>query len=169
MATRGAADAAERVFDVIFECDAVNTGRMRTDMRARMVQPEQCTFDLATDEGAMHGGDNSAPTPLMLFAGGLAACLMTQLRAFAKRLRVPVGEIRLSTRLHWVGRQRGREPYVSEPVRFSIDIEMASEAPLDDQKRLIEAAKKGCFVEQTLMRPNAVAHRLKADGGWIEV
>lgn len=159
---------AERVFDVIFTCDAVNGGTMRTDMQATMVEPDHATFDLATDEGAFHGGGGTAPTPLMLFAGGLSACLMTQLRAFSKRLRVDAGAIRLHTRLHWRGRQRGREPYVTEPVAFTIDIEMDGAASLEDRLRLIEAAKKGCFVEQTLMRPNTIAHRLKHAESWVD-
>ena len=73
-------------FDVVFECDAVNPGRMRTDMQVRMLEPDPFECELATDEMGFHGGDGSAPTPLMLFSGGLAACLMTQLRAFSKRL-----------------------------------------------------------------------------------
>ena len=100
-------------FDVIFECDAINPGRMRTDMKVRMLEPDPFECDLATDEMGFHGGDGSAPTPLMLFAGGLSACLMTQLRAFSKRLKVDVGEIKLATRLHWQGFQKGREPYVT--------------------------------------------------------
>jgi uncharacterized OsmC-like protein len=159
---------ADRVFDVIFTCEARNAGTMRTDMRATMIAPDHAAFDLASDEGPFHGGAGSAPTPLMLFAAGLASCLMTQLRAFSKRLRIDAGAITLQTRLHWRGRQRGREPYVTEPVGFSIDIEMAGSAPVADRLRLIEAAKLGCFVEQTLMRPNAIAHRLKDGERWVD-
>jgi uncharacterized OsmC-like protein len=162
------AAAVERTFDVVFECDAVNDGRMRTEMVARMVEPDRMEFALATDEGDFHGGDGSAPTPLMLFAGGLASCLMTQLRAFSKRLRIEAGAIRLSTRLHWQGRQRGREPYVTAPVGFEIDIEIDGAASDADKLRLIEAAKNGCFGEQTLARPNTIRHRLKAGNDWLD-
>ena len=168
MADEARGQGEERVFDVVFTCAAHNAKGMRTDMRAVMVEPDHAEFDLATDEGAFHGGGGTAPTPLMLFAGGLAACLMTQLRAFSKRLRIDVGAITLNTRLHWRGRQRGREPYVTEPVGFSIDIELEGTASLEDRLRLIEAAKKGCFVEQTLMRPNAIAHRLKDGETWVD-
>ena len=105
----------------------------------------------------------------MLFSGGLAACLMTQLRAFSKRLKVDVGEIKLATRLHWQGFQKGREPYVTEPVSFEIDIDMAGSASTQERIELIEAAKQGCFVEQTLMRPNIIGHRLKVDNDWVKV
>ncbi len=156
-------------FDVIFECDAVNAGKMRTDMKVRMLEPDPFECELATDEMGFHGGDGSAPTPLMLFSGGLAACLMTQLRAFSKRLKVDVGEIRLATRLHWQGFQKGREPYKTEPVSFEIDIVMEGSASTQEKIELIEAAKKGCFVEQTLIRPNIVGHRLRVNNDWVQV
>ncbi len=156
-------------FDVVFECDAVNPGRMRTDMQVRMLEPDPFECELATDEMGFHGGDGSAPTPLMLFSGGLAACLMTQLRAFSKRLKVDVGEIKLATRLHWQGVQKGREPYETEPVSFEIDIDMEGSASTQQRIELIEAAKKGCFVEQTLMRPNIIGHRLKVGNDWVQV
>ena len=162
-------ESDEHSFAVTFTCDAVNEAKMRTDMVVRMIEPETAEFALATDEGGLHGGAGTAPTPLMLFAGGLTACLMTQLRAFSRRLDVEVGRIALSTRLEWRARQQGRAPYVSEPVGFAIDIEIESDAPVAEQKRLIEAAKKGCFVEQTLMRPNTIAHRLKTAEGWRDV
>ena len=42
-------------FDVIFECDAINPGRMRTDMKVRMLEPDPFECDLATDEMGFHG------------------------------------------------------------------------------------------------------------------
>ena len=83
----------ERVFDVSFTCQATNDAGMRTDMMARMIAPDTMEFALASDEGAFHVGGGTAPTPLMLFAGGLTSCLMTQLRAFSKRLRIDAGRL----------------------------------------------------------------------------
>jgi uncharacterized OsmC-like protein len=159
----------ERVFDVVFTCDATNDGGMRTDMTARMVKPDVMEFSLASDEGAFHGGGGTAPTPLMLFAGGLSSCLMTQLRAFSKRLRIDAGRIELKTRLHWEGRQTGRDPYVTRPVSFEIDIEMDGSASEEERCRLIAAAKLGCFVEQTLVQANTIRHRLKTEEGWTDL
>ncbi|WP_372921602.1 OsmC-related (seleno)protein [Roseovarius sp.] len=156
-------------FDVIFECDAHNAGGMRTDMAVRMVKPDLMEFALASDEGSFHGGGGTAPPPLTYFAAGLASCLMTQLRAFSKRLRIEVGEMKISTRCHWQGEQTGREPYVTAPVGFDLDIEIGTDAPLEEQLRLIETAKKGCFIEQTLVRENIIAHRLKVGEDWHDV
>ncbi len=160
---------AEKRFDVIFECEGVNAGGLRNDLAVRMIEPEPMEFTLATDEGAFHGGGGTAPVPLALFAGGLAGCIMTQIRAFSKRLGIPVTTIKLRCRLHWEGRQRGRDPYVSDPVGFSIDIDLDGDASDEDRARLIEAAKNGCFIERTSMRPNAVAHRLRTQRGWMEL
>jgi hypothetical protein len=119
------------------------------------------------DEGAFHGAAGSAHAADAVRRRALVACPMTQLRASSKRLRIEAGEITLRTRLHWRGRQRGCESYVTEPVAFSIDIEMEWAASVPDRLRLIKAAKKGCFVEQTLMRPNTIAHRLKDGERWV--
>ena len=156
-------------FDVVFECEALNADRMRTDMVVRMTRPDEMRFEMASDEGAFHGGGGTAPLPLAYFAAGLASCLTTQIRAFSKRLRIEVGAIRVGARCHWRGHQEGRAPYVTEPVGFALDVELDSPAPAADQVRLIEAAKKGCFIEQTLARPNAIAHRLRTGEGWIDV
>lgn len=160
---------ATHQFDVVFECTARNSGRMRTEMTVRMVQPEKAEYQLASDEGTFHGGDGTAPPPLTYFAAGLASCLMTQLRAFSKRLRIDVAEIVIDTRCHWIGEQEGRAPYVTQPKAFTLDIAMQTQASLADQVRLLEAGKKGCFIEQTLCRENAVGHRLKTAEGWLDV
>lgn len=162
-------DSAEvKHFDVVFDCAAHSTGKMRNDITVRMVEPFPETFEMATDEGPFHGGDASAPPPLAYFTAGLAGCIMTQIRAFSKRMRIPIAGVKVAARLHWRGEQVGRDPYVTGPVGFSLDIELDSDAETDDQLRLIAAAKKGCFIEQTLAQPNSVAHRLKVGDNWIE-
>lgn len=161
--------ATVKTFDVIFACTATNPKGMRTDMSVRMVKPDMMEFELASDEGAFHGGGGTAPPPLAYFAAGLASCLITQLRAFSKRLRIDVGEIKVEAQCHWTGEQSGREPYVTQPQSFTLDISLESEAPLEEQRRLIEAGKKGCFIEQTLCRENTIGHRLKTGDGWVDV
>jgi uncharacterized OsmC-like protein len=162
-------DSAEvKQFDVVFDCAAHSTGKMRNDITVRMVEPFVESFEMATDEGPFHGGDSSAPPPLAYFTAGFAGCIMTQIRAFSKRMRIPIDGVKVAARLHWWGEQVGRDPYVTGPVGFSLDIDLATEATVDDQLRLIAAAKKGCFIEQTLAQPNRVTHRLKVGDTWID-
>jgi uncharacterized OsmC-like protein len=105
---------------------------------------------------------------LAYFASGLTACVMTQLRAFSRRLDIPLAEFSVNTRCHWEARQRGNTPYESAPIEFTLDIELGGDALEVDKRRLIAAAAKGCFIEQSL-KPGIVKHRLKIGGDWVEV
>jgi uncharacterized OsmC-like protein len=154
-----------KTFDVIFEGTGTSSGKMRNDIHVVWPMMQE-TFDLATDEGPFHGGDGTAPPPLALFTAALTGCLMTQIRAFAKRLRTPIGTVTVKARLHWTGEQTGNDPYVTAPVGFDLDIDLDSSASKDEQLSLIAAAKKGCFIETTLMQGLAVGHRIKVNDDW---
>ena len=52
-------------FDVQFAFYGEAVGKMRNEVRVVSTAPTSGgTFDIATDEGPMHGGDGTAPTPL---------------------------------------------------------------------------------------------------------
>ena len=153
---------------VQFNCTGTAVGKMRNELDVRMVKPFEERFELASDEGAFHGGDASAPPPLALFVGGLTGCIMTQIRAFAKRLRVSISDLSVDVRVQWDWAAKDRV-YETAPKAFEIDIFLESDDPLEDQLRLIEAAKKGCFLEQTLGVSNTIKHRLRRDGDWVLV
>ncbi|MCC2099060.1 MAG: OsmC family protein [Hyphomicrobiales bacterium] len=151
---------------VVFSGRGVSSGKMRNDITVSWGHE---SWDLPTDEGAFHGGDGTAPPPLSYFTSAFIGCIMTQLRAFSKRLAIPLHGCAVSARIEWVAEQEGRNPYISSPVSLCLDIELDTPAGLDDRKRLVEAAKKGCFIDQTLAIANQVSHRLKAGEDWIEV
>ena len=155
----------EKRFDIEFRGIGRATGKMRNDICVRFETMNE-SFELATDEGGFHGGDGTAPPPLAYFTAALVGCVMTQIRAFSKRLKIPVGTVEVRAHLHWEGRQTGREPYVTAPVGFSLDIDLDSEASAEDQHRLIAAAKAGCFIEQTLKQGLEVGHRLRIGDDW---
>lgn len=156
--------------EVVMECEGRTVGKTRNETTVRLLGPGGTTFEIASDEGSYpHGGDASAPSPLALFSASLVTCLLVQVKQFAKRLRIDVRDVQAKARLHWVAEMEGRGPYVSRPVGFSIDLEVDSDAPTDEIIKLISAAKKGCFVEQTLARPNSIAHRLRVGDHWLEV
>ncbi len=154
-----------KTFEVIFEGTGTSSGKMRNDIRVDWPMMKE-SFDLATDEGPFHGGDGTAPPPLALFTAALTGCLMTQIRAFAKRLKIDIGTVTVNAKLHWKGEQEGNAPYTTAPVGFDLDVDLDSSASASDQQRLIQAAKKGCFIETTLMQGLNVGHRIKVDGGW---
>ncbi|MFK7876704.1 MAG: OsmC-related (seleno)protein [Paracoccaceae bacterium] len=158
-------DPEVKTFDVIFEGTGTASGKMRNDIKVDFPMMNE-TFDLATDEGSFHGGDGTAPPPLALFTAALTGCIMTQIRAFSKRLKIPIGQVKVNTRLHWRAEQVGMDPYTTAPVGFHLDIDFDSSAPHEDQMRLLAAAKKGCFIETTLMQGLEVGHRLQIGGTW---
>ena len=153
---------------VAFTCTGRATGKMRNELDVRMVEPMEERFTLATDEGPFHGGDASAPPPLALFIGGLTGCIMTQIRAFAKRLGVTLNELQVDARVEWDWAKADRV-YETAPKSFHLDIPIDSNDPADAQLELIKAAKKGCFIEQTLGQSNVITHRMKTEAGWVAV
>ncbi len=153
---------------VQFDCTGRAVGKMRNELDVRMVQPMQEQFQLASDEGPFHGGDASAPPPLALFVAGLTGCIMTQVRAFAKRLGVPLNDLTVDVRVQWDWAARDRV-YETAPRSFEVDLNIDSDAPLADQLALIDSARKGCFIEQTLGRSNTINHRLKQGDAWVRV
>jgi len=158
----------EKSFLIEIEATGKSEGKMRNVITSKFARPGAETWEMATDEGAFHGGDSTAPPPLAYFATGLVGCLMTQIRAFSKRLKIPVRGVQTTARIVWKGFQTGNEPYQTEPVSMEIDLDIDSDASLEDLKTLIEAAKRGCFIEQTLVRPNVIAHRFKVGDEWID-
>ena len=89
-------------FDVIFECDAINPGRMRTDMKVRMLEPDPFECDLATDEMGFHGStldyhhrSNSYMNEVMDDREGLPITLSILFIELADRLDIPVSGLGL--------------------------------------------------------------------------
>ncbi|MFC4671369.1 OsmC-related (seleno)protein [Seohaeicola nanhaiensis] len=154
---------------VQFNCTGTAVGKMRNELAVQMVQPfEEEVHHIATDEGSFHGGEASAPPPLALFVAGLTGCLMTQIRAFARRLGVTLDDLRVETRVIWDWRKTGRT-YETAPNSFEIDVLIESPDSTEKVAALIAAAQKGCFLEQTLGRANTLRHRLKRGGSWIDL
>ena len=160
--------AGKKNFEVVFEGVGRSSGKMRNDISVEWPMMKE-RFELATDEGPFHGGDGTAPPPLALFTAALTGCLMTQIRAFAKRLDTPIRSVEVKARLHWTGEQEGDGPYETAPVAFDLDVDIDSDAPAEDLERLLDCAKKGCFIEQTLAKGLVVGHRLKVGDEWRAV
>lgn len=155
-------------FDVIFQGHGRASGKMRNDISVDWPMMKE-TFDLATDEGPFHGGDGTAPPPLALFTAALTGCIMTQIRAFAKRLSITIDRLDVHAKMHWQGEQMGNDPYVTAPVAFGLDIEIESSATQDELRHLLDCARKGCFIEQSLAQGVIVEHRLKTGDTWLRM
>tara|TARA_B110000908_G_scaffold114374_1_gene134091 strand:+ start:2380 stop:2874 length:495 start_codon:yes stop_codon:yes gene_type:complete len=154
-------------FNLIFKGNAINTGSMRNDIDVIFESMDE-RFQLATDEGAFHGGKGTAPPPLALFTASLCGCVMTQIKAFGKKLNIQVSEIKIDATMEWNGTITDEGPYLAECKGYNLDIDIISNETLDRKKKLLNAAIKGCFIEASL-KPGLVKHRLKNNDNWISV
>jgi len=154
-------------FNLIFKGNAINTGSMRNDIDVIFESMDE-RFQLATDEGAFHGGKGTAPPPLALFTASLCGCVMTQIKAFGKKLNIEVSEIKIDATMEWNGTITDEGPYLAECKGYNLDIDIISNETLDRKKKLLNAAIKGCFIEASL-KPGLVKHRLKNKDNWISV
>lgn len=161
-------DSMPQTAQVQFNCTGTAVGKMRNELAVEMVQPFHESFQLASDEGSFHGGDASAPPPLALFVAGLTGCLMTQIRAFAKRLGVTLADLKVETRVIWDWQKAGRV-YETAPRSFEIDVLIDSPDSFDKTVALVRAAQKGCFLEQTLGQQNTIRHRVLRGTDYVEI
>ncbi len=151
---------------VRFELAAVAIGKRRNEVQVGMVRPRLLRkWDLASDEAAFHGGEETAPKPLAIFATGILTCFMTQMRTFARDCGVEVQGLRTTAAVDWTAQRNGLAPYVALPGRMQIDIELDTQAPIEAQKLLVKTAARGCFAEAMLREPPL--HRLWHGSDWI--
>ena len=154
-------------FTLKFTGNATNKGSMRNDIDVSFESMNE-TFKLATDEGAFHGGKGTAPPPLALFTASLCGCIMTQIKAFGKKLKIEVNEIEIDASMEWQGEVLEEGPYKASCDGYNLDIDIISEESIERKKKLLEAAIKGCFIEASL-KPGIVKHRLKDKENWVSV
>ena len=154
-------------FTLKFTGNASNKGSMRNNIDVSFESMNE-TFKLATDEGAFHGGKGTAPPPLALFTASLCGCIMTQIKAFGKKLKIEVNEIEIDASMEWKGEVLEEGPYKASCDGYSLDIDIISEEPIERKKKLLEAAINGCFIEASL-KPGIVKHRLKDKENWLSI
>lgn len=152
------------VFEVVFGACGKAVGKLRNEVTVTAQQPFRTTNMLATDEGPFQGGEGTAPTPLEYFLTGLVGCLMTQIRVFARRLKVRIDDLEVDCHAHWSAHKDDVGPYQGRPEQFRIDVRISSPEPRDRIEELVQAARRGCFVEATLGQENVIAHSLEIIG-----
>ena len=158
---------SNKSFTLKFTGNATNKESMRNDIEVSFESMNE-TFKLATDEGAFHGGKGTAPPPLALFTASLCGCIMTQIKAFGKKLKIEVNEIEIDASMEWKGEVLEEGPYKASCDGYNLDIDIISEEPIERKKKLLEAAINGCFIEASL-KPGIVKHRLKDKENWLSI
>jgi uncharacterized OsmC-like protein len=122
-------------------------------------------FEVLSDEGAIVGGDGTAPTPLSLFVSAVGFAVLTDLvRAFAVR-DVAVQDLRLEIEADFpLGAKYGGEDVGVEAseVRWTVDIRSA--APREEIDAAIAWAERFCHAVHSLRRPVPAVGRYRVDG-----
>ena len=158
-------DAVDTIFEVLFESEGVCVGKLRNEVTNTAHKPFRARRMLATDEGHFQGGEDTSATPLEFFLTGLVGCLMTQIRVFARRMKVEVRGLTVNCRAEWAAVADPVAPYAARPVGFEIDIALDSDAPEERVRALVDGARRACFVEATLAQKNDVRHTLRLNSG----
>lgn len=151
------------ISNLVFDFTGQNQARYRNDITVDMnadAMPGVERFEMATDEGAWMGGDDTAPPPLAHFVTGLAGCLMTQLRLMAKRLDIELGAISVNGRVTWQADSQPDGTYIGGPGGVQLDVELDTPVGADEQRRLLDVATRACFVEQTILNGDVIKHTL---------
>ena len=147
-------------FGVQLEVTAKAIGRRRNEVDVAIASAaDRPTFSFATDERREHGGEGTAPPPLAMFSASLVACLMTQIRSFARKSRIDLDRLVVRAAADWSAEVRDGGWYEATAGAIVIDIEIDSPSPHETNVDLIHRGRRGCFVEQAL-RPGLVKHRM---------
>lgn len=154
----------KKLFDVRFSATGICVGRLRNEVTVEAHAPFKSVNMIATDEGNFQGGEGTAPTPLEYFLTGLVGCLMTQIRVFSKKMKVPFDSLEVQCEAAWEGVEAETSFYAGIPSGFRIKIDIQSRAPDEQIESLVKAARLGCFVEQTLSRKNDLEYVLRING-----
>lgn len=100
---------------------------------------------IETDQPLRDGGQDSAPTPFVLFLASIGTCAGIYVLNFCKQREIPTEGIRVVQRLH-----RNAETRMFEQI--DLDIEVPPEFPAKYYDALVRAANQ-CTVKKHLEHP----------------
>jgi putative redox protein len=103
-------------------------------------------FDIAVDEPASAGGDDTGPTPTELFLASLAGCFTLAVAHVARKTGVELDE--LSVRV-----DGDYEGFRFADLRVVVQADLA----VTELEPLVEKAKEYCFVSRTVAEPCRLA------------
>ena len=124
-------------------------GGYATDVEARQ-------HVLRVDEPAAQGGEDSGPMPTELFCAALASCFCLAVAHVARKRGLELPGLRVVVRAERPGTELRYE-------RF--EIEAQAEVPGEELARLIEPARRVCWVSNTLAHGVSLDYRYTSVDG----
>jgi putative redox protein len=102
-------------------------------------------FTVPTDQPAIGGGDNSAPTPFAVFLASIGTCAGIYVLGFCKQRSLPVEGIRIIQTVH-------TDRVTGMTEKIDLEIQVPSSFPEKYYDALIRSADQ-CKVKKTLENP----------------
>ena len=102
-------------------------------------------FTIHTDQPAMAGGDESAPTPFDLFLTSIGTCAGIYVLGFCQQRGIPADEIKIAQRMHYNQQERRIEV-------IELEIQVPPDFPEQYKEAVIRSADL-CAVKKHLQQP----------------
>jgi uncharacterized OsmC-like protein len=110
---------------------------------------------LTADEPLSVGGTDSGPMPTELLTAGLASCFCMAVAFAATKRGIDVRDLAVDV----IATRAGKE------LRYGhYEIAVRSDLPESALERLVEAAKRYCWVTNTLAQPPELSYRVHGEG-----
>ena len=125
-------------------------------------------YKLLSDEGTgLPPGADSAPAPLVYFAAGAAFCLVSHLTNLAEDRGLDIRNIEVESELSF-GSVKEESGYrgVCLGLRYVVDID--SDEPQEQLRRVIQEAKGMCLAEAALAEPVQIQTLLAINGDVVD-
>ncbi len=110
-------------------------------------------FEIATDQPAHGGGDESAPAPFDLFLASIGTCAGIYVLGFCRQRNLPVDGIELTQRMNFDPERRMID-------RIDIEIAVPEDFPAKYHDALVNAASL-CAVKKHIQSPPEFSVRAK--------
>lgn len=108
-------------------------------------------FKITTDESAEYGGTDAGPMPTELMVGALATCFALAVSHAAMKRDVRLPDLVVEAESFRAGNEARHDRFVVEVKSSHGELE-----------KLVEAAKRYCFVSRTLTEGAAIDYRVGA-------
>jgi putative redox protein len=102
-------------------------------------------FTVPSDQPQKAGGDNSAPSPILIFLASLASCSGYYIYGFCKARGIPMDGIKVIQRAE-------QDPKTKMVGKISVEIQLPADFPKEYAAAVIRAAES-CLVKKHLEHP----------------